>query len=137
MASAGLELQAAVYQKLRSDAVLVALLGGPKIYDDVPQQTAFPYITFGHSFMRDWSTASDVGHEHVVTLHVWSRAAGKKKVHEIMSTVEDLLHDRPLPLTGFKLVNFRHEYSDARRDNDGQTYHGTLRYRAVTEAETL
>lgn len=137
MASAGLELQAAIYQKLRSDAVLTALLGGAKVFDDVPQQTTFPYITFGQSLMRDWSTGSEDGNEHVVTLHVWSRAAGKKKVHEIMSTIEGLLHDRPLLLSGFRLINFRHEFSDARRDNDGETYHGTVRYRAVTEAEAV
>ena len=68
-----------------------------------------------------------------MTLHVWSRAAGKKKVHEIMTTIEDLLHDQALPVTGQTLVNFRHEFSDARRDNDGETYHGTVRYRVVTE----
>ena len=63
MASAGLELQKAIYQKLRSDAALVALLGGAKVYDDVPQGTAFPYITFGRSLVRDWATGTEAGHE--------------------------------------------------------------------------
>ena len=133
MASAGLELQKAIYQRLKTDAVLVSLLGGMKIYDDTPQRTEFPYVTFGQSTIRDWSTSTESGNEHVMTLHVWSRAAGRRQLHEIMDAIEASLHDQPLALTGWRLINLRHENSDARRDPDGETYHGTLRYRAVTE----
>ena len=31
------------------------------------------------------------------------------------------------------LVNLRHEFSEARLDPDGDTFHGIVRYRAVTE----
>ena len=31
------------------------------------------------------------------------------------------------------LVNLRHELSEARLDPDGDTFHGIVRYRAVTE----
>lgn len=133
MSSAGLELQKAINQRLRNDAAFVALLGGAKVYDDTPQQTEFPYVTIGRSLIRDWATATEGGHEHVVTLHVWSRAAGRKQALEIMHAIEELLHDQTLTLTGQHLVNLRHEFSDARRDPDGETYHGTVRYRAVTE----
>lgn len=47
MASAGLALQRAVFSALSKDAALVALLGSAKIYDDVPQRTDFPYVSFG------------------------------------------------------------------------------------------
>lgn len=135
MPSPGLELQKAIYQKLRSDVTLIAVLGGAKIYDDTPQRTEFPYVTFGRSTVRDWSTATDSGHEHILTLHVWSRAAGRKQVHEITSAIEAALHDQPLLMAGYRLVNLRHENSDARRDVDGDTYHGTVRYRAATEPQ--
>lgn len=135
MASVGLELQKAIYQALRSDAALVALLGGAKVYDDVPQGAEFPYLTFGQSSARDWSTGTEAGHEHVLTLHVWSRAAGRRQIHAIMGTVETVLHDKSLALSGHRLINMRHEFSDARRDPDGDTYHGVVRYRAVTEPQ--
>lgn len=133
MPSPGLELQKAIYQKLRSDAPLFALLGGAKIYDDAPQRTEFPYVTFGRSVVRDWSTGTDSGHEHIVTLHVWSRAAGRRQVHAIISAIEAALHDQQLSVADFRLINLRHDNSDSRRDPDGETYHGTVRYRAVTE----
>lgn len=135
MASAGLELQKAINLALRSDAALVALLGGAKIFDDVPQGSEFPYLTFGQSSARDWSTGTDTGHEHVITLHVWSRAAGRRQIYAIVGAVEAVLHDKSLTLSGYRLINLRHEFSDARRDPDGDTYHGIVRYRAVTEPQ--
>lgn len=133
MASASFALQRAVFAALSADAALVALLGSEKIYDDVPQRTGFPYVSFGQSTERDWSTATEDGAEHLVTLHVWSRAAGRKEARMIVEAVRAVLHDAPLALVGHRLVNLRHEFSDTRRDPDGETYHGIVRYRAVTE----
>ena len=134
MPSSSFALQKAFFLKLTADAALALLLGGPRIYDDVPVRGEFPYLTFGQTTERDWSTGTDDGAEHVVTLHVWSRAAGRKEADEIMSAVRTALHDQVLSLTGHRLVNLRHEFSDARRDADGESYHGVTRYRAVTEA---
>jgi len=38
-------------------------------------------------------------------------------------------------LSGHRLINLRHEFSEARRDSDGETFHGIARFRAVTEVE--
>lgn len=84
----------------------------------------FPYVTFGQSTVRDWSTGSDKGHEHIVTLHVWSRVAGRRQVHAIIGAIEVALHEQALLMNGFRLVNLRHENSYARREPDGETYHG-------------
>lgn len=135
MSNAGWALQQSIYGALVADTALLALLGAPRIYDDVPQGTPFPYLTFGQSTLRDWSTGSEAGDEHVLTLHVWSRAAGRKETHAIMGALRHALHDAPLALDGHRLVNIRHELSEARRDPDGDTYHGIVRYRAVTEPE--
>ncbi len=134
MADASFALHQAFHARLTADAELLALLGGPRIYDDVPLRAEFPYVTFGQSIDRDWSTGSDQGHEHTITLHVWSRAHGRKEALAVLSAARTALHDAALALDGHRLVNLRHEYSDARRDPDGETYHGTARFRAVTEA---
>ncbi|MCB1522111.1 MAG: DUF3168 domain-containing protein [Hyphomicrobiaceae bacterium] len=133
MTSASLDLQKSLYLAVKSDAAITSLLGGPKIFDDVPQRTDYPYITFGQSLVRDWSTGGEDGHEHLVTLHVWSRAAGRKEASEILAAIESALHDQALTLADHHLVNLRHEYSDVRRDPDGETFHGLARFRAVTE----
>lgn len=133
MASASLALQTAIVAALRASAGVTGLVAADRILDHVPQGTRFPYVTLGQSSERDWSTGSDEGREHILTLHVWSRAAGKREVHEIMGAMRVALHDQPLALAGWRLVNLRHEYSDARRESDGETVHGLVRFRAVTE----
>jgi hypothetical protein len=133
MANASEALQRAFHQALVADTGLLALLGGARVYDDVPARSEFPYMTFGQSVERDWSTGSDDGSEHTVTLHVWSRARGRKETQAILSAVRRALHDSSLSLDGHLLINLRHEFSEARRDADGETFHGIARFRAVTQ----
>jgi hypothetical protein len=84
----------------------------------------FPFITLGQSVIRDWSTGTEDGAEHNLTLHVWSRSGGKKQVQEILEAIRAVLHDQPLALADHHLVNLRHEFSEARLDPDGDTFHG-------------
>lgn len=133
MPSASWALQKALHVQLTADAGLAALLGGPRIYDDVPRNPNFPYVTYGGSTVRDWSTGSDDGHEHIVTLHAWTRGAGRKPAHELLGAIENALDQQALVLDGHRLISLRHEFSDVRREADAETWHGMLRLRATTE----
>lgn len=133
MTSASLQLQKAVFARLSGDGALVTLLGGPRVYNDVPRGAALPYVTIGESSVRDWSTGSEEGHEHLLSILVWSRANGEREVHLILAAVEAALHDAALTVAGQRLVNLRHEFSEIRRDADGETSRGLMRFRAVTE----
>lgn len=133
MPTSSWSLQQAVHAAISTDPGVVGLIGPPRLFDDVPQGTPFPYLTLGQSIVRDWSTSTDTGDEHTFTLHVWSRASGRKEVHDILGALRAALHNRSLALAGHRLVNLRHEQCEARRDPDGETYHGILRLRAVTE----
>ena len=136
MSSPAWELQKAIYGTLAADTALVALLGGEHIYDDVPRGAAFPYVTFGPSTTRDWSTGTEAGSEHLVTLRAWSKAGGEKEVHLVLEAIRNALHEAALALGGHRLVSLRHEMSDAMREPDGETYQGIARFRAVTEPQT-
>jgi hypothetical protein len=131
--SSSWSLQKALYEVLRADATITSCLGANRVFDQPPQRSAMPYLTFGQSTVRDWSTGSEAGDEHLLTLHVWSRADGRHQTHEIMQALRTALHERGLTLDGHRLVNLRHELSEARREPDGETYHGIVRLRAVTE----
>lgn len=133
MLDSGWALQTSIHARLTADPAVIAALGSARIYDDVPRGAEFPYVTFGETTLRDWSTGGEEGSEHIVTLHVWSHAAGRREAQAVMGAVRTALHDQPLSLAGHRLVNLRHEFSDARRDPDGETYHGIVRLRAVTE----
>lgn len=133
MTPASRALQAAIYVTLSTDSGVLAALGGARIYDDVPRKVTYPYVTFAESTVRDWSAGGEEGDEHIITLHVWSLAAGRSQVQDIIEAVRAALHDRDLPLAEHRLINLRHEYSETRREPDGERFHGTIRLRAVTE----
>ena len=128
-------LQRCVHQALAGSVDLTTLLGGVRVYDDTPQAAPYPFLTLGQSAVRDWSTGIEDGAERNLTLHVWSRSGGKKQVQEILEAIRVVLHDQPLALADHQLINLRHEFSEARLDPDGDTFHGIVRYRAVTEPD--
>lgn len=133
MTTSAFALQKAIHSKLAGDAGVLALLGGPRIYDDVPRGATPPYVTFGLSTERDWSAGEEPGDEHILTLHVWSGLAGRHQAQEIIGAMRSALHDQSLTLSGHRLINLRHEFSDARREPEGEGYRGLVRLRAVTE----
>jgi len=133
MTAAAAELQKAVFAALSADAGIVAALGEAKVFDRVPPNATFPYVTFGRTSIYDWSTASESGTEQLFTLHVWSKAHGKAETLSILERIGAVLHEQPLALDGHALVNLRREFFEVRFDDDLDLYHGLARFRAVTE----
>jgi len=130
--SSAAELQRAIFEALGGNAALAALVG-TRIFDHAPANATFPYITFGHTSIYDWSTATESGTEQLFTLHAWSKGRGKKEVLEIMELARQTLDDAALELEGHRLVNLRLEFSEARYDDRNEAHHGLLRFRAVVE----
>ena len=126
------ELQKAIFEALAANGALAVLVGA-RVFDHAPANAAFPYITFGRTSVYDWSTGTESGTEQLFTLHVWSKAKGKKEALEIMELARGTLHDAALELEGHKLVNLRLEFSEARYDDRNEAHHGLLRFRAVVE----
>lgn len=133
MSAASLALRQALHAGLNGYAPLAALLGGPKVFDEPPRTVAFPYVTLGDAETSDWSTATETGHEHRLVLHVWSRQGGQREAQLIAAEIMAALEVLDLDPLGQRLVNLRFATSDIRRDEDGRTWHGVVRFRAVTE----
>ncbi len=132
--SAALELQVAIITRLTGDAALVAQLGGAKIYDRPAVTAKLPYVTLAQTVSYDWSTASESGREHLLTVHVWSRAGGRVEAHEIMEKIRLRLEGLTQDFASHRLVLLWLEFEDVRFDVAEDGYHGMLRYRALTEA---
>ena len=132
MTHPSLALQKAVYAALAGDAVLGGLVDD-RIFDAPPRNVPFPYVSFGNAQGNDWSTGTETGTEHRVVLDVWSRHRGKAECWAIAEAVTMVLDDAALTLDGHALVNLRLETAETGRDADGLTWHGVVRFRAVTE----
>lgn len=130
---AALELQKAVLAALSENAGLVAALGGPKFHDLTPARASYPYVSFGPATMHDWSTGTERGSEHFMTLHVWSAKKGKSEALGLMERIDEALHEATLAPAGHRLVNLRRDGSEIRFDEDLSVHVGLMRFRAVVE----
>lgn len=126
-------LQKALYQRLSMDAGVVAALGGPKVFDDVPRSATFPYVTFGAARSDDWSTDDSEGHAHAAVVNVWSRAGGRREVLAVAEAIRAALSAGELTMSGHRAVLTRLEAVETRRGADGETYQASLRIRVLSE----
>ena len=102
-----------------------------KVYDDVPEGTTYPYVVMGEETAIPIGAKDTDGHEHTLTIHVWSQYRGRKEIKNIMSQIYTLLHNVAISVTGASLVNIRHEFERTLLEQDGITRHGVIRFRAV------
>ena len=123
-------LQSRIYATLNGDSNLTSTLGA-SIYDDVPQGSAYPFVSIGEEQSNEYGTMDLDGMDTALTIHVWSRYDGAKETKDILDRIHTLLHDSSLSVTGFNLVSLRFEFSDIMRDPDGVTRHGVIRFRAT------
>jgi len=139
MSDPAFELQKAIRTAILADATLRSLISNPvRFYDLVPERAPMPYLQYSEPGTAEWDvtpteTDDGFGHEHTITLHVWSSYEGQKEVGEILYRLAELFRDWSASLTGHRLVNIRYQFSDRLRDPDGQAYHGIIQFRAVTE----
>ena len=132
MALHSFALQQAIFSTLDggtiNDADGNAITG---VFDDVPENTAYPYVVIGEETATNIDTKDKDAHEHTLTIHVWSQYRGRKEIKNIMSSVYTLLHNASITVSGASLVNIRHEFENTLTEADGITRHGVMRFRVV------
>ena len=126
-------LQATIHERLVGDMNIITLLGGAKVHDRTPPEEVFPYVTFGPSASQDWSTGTERGDDHLITINIWSRQQGKKQVLDIVGAVITSLETATLAPAGHRVVMLRLIGMDANYDTGLRGYRATLRFEALTE----
>ena len=126
------ELQKSVFAKLVAanitDFAGDAITG---VFDDVPTDTAYPYIVIGDETATNISAKDKDFHEHTLTIHIWSQYRGNRDIKEIMEQVYAALNDVSYTVSGASGVNLKHEFQTTLTEGDGITRHGVMRFRAV------
>ena len=130
-----LPLQAALVASLRGDSAVAALVDA-RVFDEVPQQAAFPYIALGDLQGLVFRADQYRGTDATWTLHAWSRAQGSVEVKQILAAMREALDGTALTVTGFRLVSLLVDESRSFLDQDGKTHHGVLTIRALLEPAT-
>lgn len=118
-------LRAAIYARITGDHPT------RKVFDFVPDNETFPYITIGEDTDNDESTKTEQGSDITTTIHVWSRYAGSVEANQMLDEVLQSLTRAPLDLSasGFSVWQMRKDYVTV-FDQDLDTRHGVLRMRA-------
>ena len=126
------DFQTAIYTALIGDPAITALVSS-RIFDDVPHEsestsTVFPRITIGDQSADAITTAESDLAEFEVTLHVWSRAAGRKECLNILNAIMTSLHRKEHLVSVGKLVTLNYTAHETGKEVDGETYHGQIRF---------
>ena len=149
MASAVWELDVALYDHLRLDAGVRALLGTVEegtgdqeariLSVLAPEGTPLPYVVIGEPTEGPAHVFGRRGTENTVTLHIWVSLTGeelsRREAAAIYSALHAALDGRWIPMTlpGAEFVNVRGslELVTGLVDQNGEAYHMVARYRAI------
>lgn len=108
-----------------------------RVYDEAPQNVAFPWIEIGDSDVtpddtNDPDNSSDDGVTEAIDLHVWGRAlAGKKEVKLIVDDIHSRLHGVDLAITGRRSKACWVRHIRIVKESDGITTHGIVSIEVV------
>lgn len=126
-----LDLQKAINLRLRAEVAAVA----NRVFDEVPQAVAFPYVELGAFQTVDDGAQCHDGVEVYATLHAWSRAAGQVEVKTVAAAMRGALHEVELDLgPDWQFLEIAHQDTRYPKDPDGRTSHAVLTFRALVAA---
>ncbi|MDT4863046.1 hypothetical protein FQZ97_977350 [compost metagenome] len=126
MADPGFALQRAIYQRLTQEVSV-------PVYDAVPADTPYPYITIDHETSKNETPiAGRKRHLRLIYLSVWSDHQGQAEVKRLLGEIDTALNERPLPLADGRAVSVRVTESGTHREPDGRTYMGSATVRVIT-----
>lgn len=122
------ETQKTLFEVLSTDPVLSALVSG--VFDTVPQNQAFPFITIGETVFTDRSAHFLRGFEAELTIHVWDQSEnwGRKRVQNIQKEIDRLLHTIDICIDGWNIISLRQNTVEVIVDPDNVTMHGIQKF---------
>lgn len=123
-------VQAAVFATLSADGMLAG-----KVYDYVPDGTAYPYIRVGEAADAEDNTLDSRGWSTLITIHVWSQAHGFAEGLSLAKRVTELLDLRPLAVDGYQHIATRYTSAQTLVDPEPPGYlrHVTITFTVLTE----
>lgn len=132
MADPSLDMQKAIVHRLKNTAGVTALVA-QRVFDQVPPNTAFPYISYGPDQVFSDDVDCITAYEISVQIDIWSRAVGQPEMKRIAGAVRASLHDAEFNLDDHALVLIEHRTTRYLDDPDGLSHHGVLEFRALVD----
>lgn len=118
--------QEAIYQALKTG------LAPTKVYDHVPQDTSFPYVSIDAQDIVPRDHLASTMEERFVYLSIWSRHRGKKEVWQLIASIYDIVHRQRFAMDAGQMAICHVTRLGANNDLDGLTYIGTMTLKLIT-----
>lgn len=126
----GPQVQAAIYTALTGANVCEG-----RVYDQVPPEPVFPYLTIGDEQLIDDSDQCTDAADVIADIHAWSRPADGSKAEVKTIAAQAVAALKTIAaIAGFELVSVQHETTRVMRDPDGKTEHAVVTFRFVLTA---
>jgi len=134
MSEPSLALQGALNTALRAASAVTALIE-TRVYDRVPKDPTFPYVSFGDmQVLPDQAECLEGSVEIYATIDVWSRTVGKVEAKTIAGAIVSLLHNSTaLSPAGYRVVLIQHDSTHHLDDPDGLTSHSAVTFKALLD----
>lgn len=130
-------LQRGLYAQIAAAPELAQLAG--RIFDDAPHAAQDAgegaYVTLGDETVTPWSTATEQGAAHVVTIRVYAPVRGFLSVKETAASLVRILAAAPPVLSRGAVVTHQFVRSETRREEGGALRRIDLVFRFVIEDE--
>lgn len=134
--SASAALQKLIYDTLKADVAVMALVNG--VYDSVPSDAwgeRNAYISFGTIDVVEDDAECITGGSFAMNIDCWSRQVGSVHCKRIVDAVKAALHNLDAELPNHGLVQMRVTLRRVFADPDGKTMHGVVTVEADIEEE--
>ncbi len=112
--------------------VLTSALNVP-VFDNVPQDTKYPYVVVGDDTSVPWDTDDSTGTEATVTIHAWSQYRGRAEVKALLAQIYDALHRQDIAIEDVHVIESIAEFQQTVVESDGLTRHGIIRFRITVD----
>lgn len=134
MSDPSLELQAAIVGMLKANSGVQAIVGNPaRVYDEVPNNPTFPYISLGdNQVLPDKADCID-GTEIFWQIDGWARDPTFPMAKKIGKAVKAALDDQPVTVSGYAVVVCEHNTTNYLHDPDGITRHVAVNFRFLIQ----
>lgn len=126
-------LQDLIIATLKADTDIAAIVGA-RVYDQAPEDAAFPYITLGAASSVPDDAECIPGIEQTVQIDIWHRDQGRKwRCKATVDLVYAALHEADLEIDSGALATLRVVLTRVENDPDKITAHGIVQIEAMIE----
>ncbi|GAA1015897.1 hypothetical protein Aple_010740 [Acrocarpospora pleiomorpha] len=91
------------------------------LWDEPPEGSTVPYLTFGEITETPMDDHTSRGYEVIVIINAWSDYTGNRQASLIIAEVVALLHRQPLDIDGWDLISIAHKADGVRKTSGNQS----------------